>query len=174
MTRLSDRRRFSGRPFPILDVRSLQSGLNTMQVSRVMAHRMRLAVLVIVLSLLLTLALVLLYISVGFGFAAGEVMANPNAAPDANAALKRAANLGLALFAAVLILFAGVVIQSGVLKAKFHWAARASGAFVLAAITSYLAMYAMLAIGGWPRPLADLGRALAEWIQQQGASQPTG
>lgn len=129
-----------------------------MQLGRAMARRLRVAVLVIVLSLLLTLAAVLLIFRWGSVSLPEKSWRIPTLRQMADAALKRAANLSLALLAAALILFAGVVTQAGALKAKLHWAARASGAFVVAAIISYFAQYAMLAIGPFDFPVWPFSR----------------
>lgn len=103
-----------------------------MQVNRVMNRRIRLAAVLIALSLLLMMALMLVYISVGFSFAAGEIMVNPSAAPNADAALKRAANLSLVLVVAVLLTIAGVVVRTGVLRTELHWRREAAARSSLA------------------------------------------
>jgi hypothetical protein len=124
-------------PFATRDVGSLQSALKNASRS-VPGRRMRVAGVLLAISVPVTLGSVFLYVAVAFGFAAGDY--SPNASPDEIASLSRAANVGLALFGAVLILLASVVVKAGVLKTELHWTARAGGAFVVGAIMSYFEM----------------------------------
>lgn len=142
-----------------------------MRVSEIVIPHMRSAFVVIAISFLLILASLLLLISFRFGFTAGEMIGTPNAAPDSIASLKRAADMSLALFAVVLILFASVVVRAGVLKAQLHWIARSGAAFVVGAIASCFMVRAMLTFGGLPSSpgralLMGLADSLANWIRQ--------
>lgn len=128
---------------------------------------LRSAVFAGVAAALLALASMLLVLTFTFGFAASETMVNPNARPDANTDLKRAANLAFSLFAAVQVALALVAVKSGVLKTRLHWVLRAGIALVAGVIMSYLAFDGIARLGGLPRPVGDLVGALGNWIQHQ-------
>lgn len=118
-------------------------------------------------AILLALASVFLWFSFSFGFAAGEVMANPNARPDANVDLKRAADFAFSLFVLAQLTSAFITVKSGVLMVRLHRAARAGIAIAAGVLISCAIFYGFLSIGGIPRPVTGLADALGTWIQKK-------
>jgi hypothetical protein len=85
--------------------------------------------------ILIVVAWVLLLTSVGLGITAGEMKVNPNYHGSEE---EDESVLTFILFAATEIAFAILVVKSGLLRARVHWAARAAGAMVAGCLISYL------------------------------------
>jgi hypothetical protein len=118
------------------------------------------------IAVLLFLATALLFNAFVFGFASGEVMVNPSAKPDDNAALNRAARLSLDMFVSVQVAVAGVAVASGAFRSRLHWAVRFCGAAFVGVILSYLAVVGIVSTGGLFRPLDGVVGGLGAWIQR--------
>jgi hypothetical protein len=100
-----------------------------------------------VIAALLALATALLWNAFVFGFAAREVMVNPRAQTGANAELKRAADLALDFFVGVQSALACVVLKSGLLRGRLHWAARAALGIAAGVAASYVAVVGIVFLG---------------------------
>ncbi len=123
------------------------------------------AVLIVAAVILILFASILLLAAESFGFAAGEFMIDPQTGGEYKAKMERAAYFAFSLFLAVEAVLAGLVVMSGLMRDRLHWAARACGALLVGVILSYQLVLLTLSRGELIRFLAELERTIAGWIR---------